>query len=97
MIEGEFKDSIKHWSKEWPTEPGWYWFCGWTTRRAFDQRYIPHLHPVKVERGYRGDSYYQFTLGGWTSKDWGGIGFFLPLETPEVPEMPRYDAPEEDL
>jgi len=84
------------WTKEWPTEPGWYWFCGWRGRWLFNRKTIPHLHTVKVT--IAGDNRPIYICDGqFMYRDERPIGFFLPLEMPELPEMPRYDAPEEDL
>jgi len=86
----------KEWSKEWPTEPGWYWFCGWKTKWLFDNKSIPLLQTLKVR--ISGNNYPMYICDGhFMFKEDHPIGFFLPLETPELPEMPRYDTPEEDL
>lgn len=87
---------IKQWSKEWPTKSGWYWFCGWRARWLFDNKSIPVLSTVKVR--ISGNNHLIYICdGNFMFKEDGAIGFFLPLETPEVPEMPRYDALEEEL
>ena len=57
------------WTKEWPTEPGWYWFYGTCTVDGVE--YGPEYHSVEVVEDwdirvrYRGLERYSAVKGWW--------------------------------
>lgn len=69
---------MKHWTKEWPTEPGAYWFCGTNDRslqfvRAFQGGASATAHLAFVADG------------AFLYKAEAGEGLWLPADVPEIP------------
>lgn len=68
------------WSKDWPTEPGYYWFYGW----RISSDYNPRLHFAKV---YQAVSGLIVAVGGCSiSREDGADGYWMPVRVPEAPE-----------
>lgn len=87
------------WSKEWPTEPGWYWAYGWTSWCSYEDGGHPELMAVKCDfRGglKRGDTHMwppDSDLGGPKGIYRCGPVRWLPMagvptEMPPLPETP---------
>ena len=70
------------WTKQWPTEPGFYWFYGWPFR---DREHKPELHFVDVWKVINGITF--VTQGFFLYKEEGADGYWMPAELPELPEM----------
>lgn len=69
------------WTKEWPTEPGWYWFYGHQWRAMYDE--ASELVPIKVERCsnawlYGAGSHFLY-------KAEGARGLWTPAIMPDLP------------
>ena len=72
---------LKMWTKQWPTEPGHYWFYGWRFR---DRDHKPELNFVDVWKISNGIAL--VTKGHFLYKAEGGEGYWMPAETPAPPE-----------
>ena len=74
------------WTETWPTEPGLYWFYGWTSEFVKNYGREPKLSFVRVMRG-AGTNIIRITEGAFLYKEEGAIGFFKPLDPPELPDL----------
>lgn len=80
------------WTEEWPTEPGAYWFYGKTSRdgnlkmRQAQVHYANRTNRTNLVRIVDGLFIYESN---------GAKGFWLPLESPQPPEIPEgfFDQP----
>lgn len=70
---------MSQWVKEWPTEPGWYWFYG--LRYSREQ---PELNPVQVWRAGDGNNAY-VVRGSFLYKSEGAEGVWQPMALPDLP------------
>lgn len=77
----ESKESVSQWSREWPTESGWYWFYGVLSKSAD----TPRLKPVQVRRTGNGHMFYVIA-GGFAYQQEGARGYWLPAVVPDLPE-----------
>ncbi len=82
-VEGMHNEGKPLWSKDWPTEPGYYWFYGWCWRGWRDD-HTPELHYVEVALDSTGKPMY-ITNGHFLYKAEGADGFWLPVKLPELP------------
>ncbi len=72
------------WTKDWPTEPGYYWFYGWCFRQWGETRdRPPEWHFVKVRR--TANSLALITDGHFLHKAEGGEGRWIPANMPKPP------------
>lgn len=69
------------WTKEWPTEPGWYWFYGQTSRQLYDRP--PRMMLVKVSEIVNGVCY--VTEGRFLYKAEGARGLWVRAYRPQPP------------
>jgi len=68
------------WIKEWPTEPGWYWFWGKTYKGSLKHE----LYMVQVWQMASGGLAY--VTGGALLHEWEGAeGMWHPAVVPEPP------------
>lgn len=77
------------WSKEWPTEPGYYWFYGWTwCDKSFriTNNKPPKPHFVEVNKT-SGQSLIYVTKGNFMYKSERHIGLWTPAFPPEAPDL----------
>ena len=70
------------WTKEWPTERGWYWFYGQTSKMVWDMR--PEYIPVKVRKDGTGKPICVGN-GHFLYKAEGARGLWTPMVTPTPP------------
>ena len=70
------------WTKEWPTERGWYWFYGQTSKIVWDM--MPEYLPVQVRKDGANRPFY---VGGgrFLYKGEGARGLWTRMVTPEPP------------
>lgn len=72
------------WSKDWPTESGFYWFYGWCFRAWGGKRERPpKMHFVRVRRIANGIAL--ITDGHFLYKEEGAEGCWTPARLPEPP------------
>lgn len=69
------------WTKEWPTEPGYYWFYGQPYAKTL---YDPRLHIVTVHRTAN-ESIVYLVEGSFMRKSAGVEGVWCPAMLPEPP------------
>lgn len=71
---------MEQWTTIWPQEKGWYWFYGdaYRTNRK-------RLFAVQVWEASNGFSYIANGNFIYPSE---AVGMWLPLVTPEIPEVP---------
>jgi hypothetical protein len=67
------------WTKEWPTEPGWYWFYG----HMYGEEKC-NYGVVEVRRITNGVT--RIMNGQFMFQAEGHYGHFIPLELPAPPE-----------
>ena len=80
----------EEWAKEWPTEPGYYWFYGWRFKAWGGTRSRPpELHFVRARR--TANSIALVTNGHFLYKAEGGEGLWMPARVPEPPEQLKGD------
>ncbi len=77
LITAEWTCREATWTKEWPTEPGTYWF------RGFSGRSEDRTAMVEVRHTQSGLVY--ITDGHFLYKDEGAEGYFMPAELPVPP------------
>ncbi len=70
------------WTKEWPTERGWYWFYGQTSRILWDME--PRYVPVRVFKDGTGKPVYAGG-GQFLYKAEGMRGLWTPMVMPTPP------------
>lgn len=74
---------MTEWTKEWPTEPGWYWFYG-QKFRGWNDDGDPQLYMVIVHKTRNGvacvvDGHFMYAQeGAW--------GWWQPAILPDLPE-----------
>lgn len=73
------------WSREWPVEPGAYWFYGWEFRSQIRENKLPELHFVHVRRGSNCVMY--VTNGHFLYQEEGAEGVWMPVELPGLPQL----------
>ena len=73
---------MTEWTKEWPTERGWYWFYGQTSKMVWDMR--PEYVPVRVGRG-GDDKPFHVGRGGFLWEAEGARGLWTRMVMPEPP------------
>lgn len=80
--------SETEWTREWPTEPGWYWFYGRLSTLNGTRDGKPgrtELRPIQVFRcGDGGLAYSAMTFFIYESE--GAEGWWVKAEIPELPE-----------
>lgn len=82
----DFSPIDASWGREWPTEPGTYWFFGWMS--TFDQsNHAPEIRFVKVKRG-GDDSIFYVTEGTFLHACEGAKGLWQKARLPQKAEMP---------
>ena len=69
------------WTKEWPTESGFYWFYGFLWSRMDGDK--PHLVSVEVRQISNGIMY--VAKGAFIYKREKHIGFWHKADFPELP------------
>ena len=69
------------WSKEWPTEPGWYWFYGDPFNKA---KHWIRLNTVKIVQTSK--SIALICNGNFMYKQEASDGFWTPIIIPELPK-----------
>ena len=70
------------WTKEWPTEIGWYWFWGqphYGLRDLPAQLYSVEVHYTRNDMAYVAN-------GSFMYKGGGGWGVWCPAILPELPK-----------
>lgn len=67
------------WSKDWPTEPGRYWFYGVSHKCSTENL----LRPAEVRKISNGIMY--IADGAFIYKEDGAVGWWAPLVEPELP------------
>jgi hypothetical protein len=73
------------WSREWPTESGFYWFWGWFWKSQYDGRgnEPKKMHLVECRKIQNGFLY--ITHGHFIYQEEGAIGQWLPATRPTPP------------
>ena len=72
----------RSWTKDWPTEPGYYWFYGWCFR---ERHRSPETHLVEVWRTATPGVVSYVTEGHFLYKEEGADGYWMPARVPEPP------------
>lgn len=84
-----FVDGATNWSDKWPTEPGVYWFYGFTSVHEV-KRYLPETHFVTVKREANGLFFYTYGLFFYTHAqfiyDGDAVGLWQKVDVPEPPK-----------
>ncbi len=85
------------WTRDWPTEPGWYWFYGWAygrITRANGNPEAPRLEAAQVHQAGSGSGQHLMHIrtGQFMYKSEGAIGLWLPMDVPELPELEAPDG-----
>lgn len=70
---------MNDWTKEWPTEPGWYWLYGWWSPNTANQ---PRLMAVRVRLISDGKPVY-IADGNFFAREGGG--WWRRMDVPELP------------
>jgi len=76
------------WTKEWPTEPGRYWFFGWPFGHQWEigGKFVePELNCVNVWKIANGIALVR--EGNFWDESEGGIGLFCKADLPELPDV----------
>ena len=76
-----WSDEEFSWSEDWPTEPGYYWFYGWTHgywRGDPARLHFVEIHKLPLELMF-------FTDGKLFRNADGAEGFWMPAGVPEAP------------
>jgi hypothetical protein len=73
---------MTEWTEEWPTERGWYWFLGQTSKMMWDRE--PEKVPVRVHRDATGKPVH---VGGgrFLYKGEGARGLWTRMVMPDPP------------
>lgn len=79
---------MKEWTKEWPTEPGWYWFFGWPYSGEKDSGREPELNTVEVIE-IPNDLVFVRRGSFWYKSD-GGEGLFRKATVPPLPNVAKF-------
>jgi hypothetical protein len=75
------------WTKEWPTEPGWYWFYGIKFQMVKDYKDRTDLHPIKVRKIANGVAH--IAGSHFLYKAEGADGWWAKMDLPDLPEICR--------
>lgn len=79
LITGQREKSL--WSKEWPTEPGYYWFYGYLNPGVIIQE--PNLHLIHFP--YSKMIEVDYCISGIRKGE--ALGLWTPAFPPEVPDL----------
>ena len=74
---------MTEWTKEWPADPGYYWFYGWCFR---DRTRRPEIHFVKVAHDANKKPIY-VTDGHFLYRAEGAQGVWQPARIPKPPSL----------
>ena len=74
------------WSREWPTEPGHYWFYGWPYKGEKEGGRKPELNHVRVIQASNGVIVIRSGYG-WYKNEWSGFEEFTKAILPELPDL----------
>jgi hypothetical protein len=69
------------WTLEWPKEPGFYWFYGWTSAMAM-RHFDPEMHFVIAKRASNAVLFHANGEMIWRSS---ATGFWCPANQPQAP------------
>ena len=83
------QETEKGWSKEWPTEPGFYWLYGWRSdsERQNEKRRLIVVQVMRIRDG-------RLTFvadGGFMFKAEGAGGLWQRLQEPDLPTTEEID------
>jgi hypothetical protein len=82
-------DKKMEWSKELPTEPGFYWFFGWIYGKRETRIQKKPMHTlVELRRVGPDDKPYIVYIanGGFVDYPKEAIGYFVPAPIPDLPQ-----------
>ena len=75
------------WSREWPTEPGWYWFYGFPFGKGRYGEQLPRLVPINVQRA--SNDWIYSAISHFLYKEEGAEGLWTPMVIPDLPNRSR--------
>ena len=73
------------WTKEWPTEPGWYLFHGHTSK--FSKLFANKERTVAISAHENESGLHCVCEGDYITKYSGLDGLFIKLELPALPKL----------
>lgn len=78
------------WSKEWPTEPGYYWFYGWLSRSRTHRDFVaPKMYQAKIVQTYHDVKMrtFSYVIDGNKLNEEYALGLWTPAFPPEAPDL----------